>query len=258
MGEYDLYISIITAVFFFSAFTFLLFIVIKSKILSIAGFSIFITGIVLNTVLLILRWKFAGHIPLSNTYETMLTFAWMIGLGYFFVMKMDKNRILVFGLSILILLILGFTSFLDDTPRLLIPALQSNWLIIHVFFCFVSYAAFAISFIASIIYLFHNQGINIRAEEVIYKSILIGFPFLTLGIVTGAIWANCVWGRYWGWDPKEIWAFITWLVYAVFLHARYLGWKGKKSAWLSIIGFIVVLFTYFGVNFFLSGLHSYK
>jgi cytochrome c-type biogenesis protein CcsB len=95
-------------------------------------------------------------------------------------------------------------------------------------------------------------------DEINYKSIVIGFPMLTLGIITGAAWANYAWGTYWSWDPKETWSLITWFVYAAFLHARFTrDWKGRKAAILSIAGFAAVLFTYFGVNYIISGLHSY-
>jgi cytochrome c-type biogenesis protein CcsB len=95
-------------------------------------------------------------------------------------------------------------------------------------------------------------------EEISYKSVAVGFPFLTAGIITGAIWANSAWGTYWSWDPKETWSLITWFIYAAFLHSRYTqGWRGKKMAVISIIGFLFVIFTYWGVNFLLAGLHSY-
>ena len=95
-------------------------------------------------------------------------------------------------------------------------------------------------------------------DDLSYKMVMVGFPLLTLGIVTGAAWANYAWGTYWSWDPKETWSLITWLIYAAFLHARFTaGWRGKKTAILSVIGFAAVVFTYIGVNFVLSGLHSY-
>ena len=95
-------------------------------------------------------------------------------------------------------------------------------------------------------------------DTINYKSITLGFVLLTCGIISGAIWANFAWGTYWSWDPKETWSLITWLIYAIYLHARLMrGWYGKKIAWISIIGFLAVLFTYWGVNFLLSGLHSY-
>jgi cytochrome c-type biogenesis protein CcsB len=156
----------------------------------------------------------------------------------------------------------------------LVPALQSNWLISHVVTCFVGYAAFAVSFAVSILYLFKAKAERISSglpvgsrsvlpdssalDEIGYKTIAIGFPLLTIGIVTGAFWANVAWGTYWSWDPKETWSLIVWLIYAAYLHARITrGWQGKKAAVLSIVGFAATLFCYLGVNLVLSGLHSY-
>jgi len=155
----------------------------------------------------------------------------------------------------------------------LIPALQSNWLHAHVITCFLSYAAFALSCAVSIIYLVKLRKKSKREkgegmtglfpaleslDELIYRTIAVGFPLLTVGIVTGAAWADYAWGSYWSWDPKETWSLITWFVYAIFLHARVTrDWRGRRTAILSIIGFVAVIFTYFGVNYLLSGLHSY-
>jgi len=155
-----------------------------------------------------------------------------------------------------------------------VPALKSNWLISHVVTCFVGYAAFAVSFVVSILYLF-KAGSEKRSprsagsfwdflpssaalDEIGYKTIAIGFPLLTIGIVTGAFWANVAWGTYWSWDPKETWSLIVWLIYAAYLHARITrGWRGKRAAILSIVGFAATIFCYLGVNLILSGLHSY-
>ena len=153
------------------------------------------------------------------------------------------------------------------------PALQSDWLLYHVITSFVSYGAFAVSFGVSVLYLFkanaEKSGLKEGSilgmfpdskvlDEVNYKAIAVGFPLLSLGIITGAAWANYAWGTYWSWDPKETWSLITWFIYAAYLHARLTrGWQGKRAAILSIIGFLFVIFTYFGVNFLLSGLHSY-
>jgi cytochrome c-type biogenesis protein CcsB len=154
---------------------------------------------------------------------------------------------------------------IDPNIRPLIPALQSNWLVAHVFTCFLGYAGFAVSFVAAILLLVSRASANIASvlpdkrllDEIVYRSILIGFPLLTLGIITGAAWAEHAWGSYWSWDPKETWSLITWLVYAGFLHARLSrGWSGRRTALLSVIGFFAVMFTYFGVNY-LPGLHSY-
>ncbi len=155
----------------------------------------------------------------------------------------------------------------------LIPALQSNWLHAHVITCFLSYSSFALSCAVSVMYLLKLRKKEKGQKEaglialfpsldaldtLVYKTIVVGFPLLTIGIVTGAAWANYAWGSYWSWDPKETWSLITWFVYAIFLHARFAReWRGKRTAALSIIGFLAVIFTYFGVNYVLSGLHSY-
>jgi cytochrome c-type biogenesis protein CcsB len=158
-----------------------------------------------------------------------------------------------------------------DEIEPLIPALQSNWLTYHVMTCFLGYAAFAVSFGASVAYLIKNKDAPPTTEEdsgslpalemldeLIYKANAVGFLLLGIGIITGAVWANYAWGSYWSWDPKETWSLITWFIYAAFLHARLTrGWRGRKTAILSIIGFCGVLFTFFGVNYVLSGLHSY-
>ena len=152
----------------------------------------------------------------------------------------------------------------------LIPALQSNWLTVHVLTCFLGYAFFAAAFALGIMALLQNDdpaggGSRLRQwipdsdalEGLLYQSALLGFLFLSLGIATGSIWAHSAWGSYWSWDPKETWSLITWIVYALMLHARAMrGWRGKRMAWLSLVGFASVLFTYLGVNY-LDSLHSY-
>ncbi len=167
----------------------------------------------------------------------------------------------------LALLALAYASLspeVDRSIRPLIPALKSNWLVVHVMTCFLSYAAFAFSFVSAILFLTRSDARKsvlppkATLDEMIYRGVLAGMPLLTIGIITGAFWAHFAWGSYWSWDPKETWSLITWIIYALFLHARLIrGWKGKKSAVLSIVGFLAVIFTFLGVNFILSGLHSY-
>lgn len=229
----------------------------------------------LNGAGFVLRWIEShslgyGRIPLTNQYESMVVFAWAIASIYLILELKYKNRIIGTFVAPLPFLSLGLGSLLFDTRiRPLVPALQSNWLTAHVITCFLGYAAFGVSFGVSVLYLLRSrlspQGSLARmlpSEEVLdhinYRAIATGFPFLSLGIITGAIWADVAWGTYWSWDPKETWSLITWLVYATFLHARLSrGWKGRRTAVLSIAGFTATMFTYFGVNFLLSGLHSY-
>ena len=130
----------------------------------------------------------------------------------------------------------------------------------------MAYAAFGLAFVTSIIYLiweaFARTPAQLRVVErldnITYRAITLGFPLLTMGIVTGAVWANACWGRYWSWDPKETWSLITWIVYSACLHMRYAGgWRGRAAAWAAIIGFVSIIFTYLGVNYLFSGLHDY-
>ncbi len=228
----------------------------------------------LHLIGMVIRTIEAGYTPLSNTYESLIFFSWAIILVGFLIRFKYKIKIMVGIASILAFLSIGGASLLmsksDKMIRDLMPALQSWWLEIHVITSFIAYAAFAVAFGSSIIYLlkthFENKKNNLAkklpdlesTDNLSYNLIALGFAFLTLGILTGAVWAKYAWGQYWGWDPKETWALVTWLVYAIYLHTRRLkNWKGIKSNWLSVIGFITVLFTYFGVNYLLSGLHSY-
>lgn len=237
-------------------------------------------AILLQTAGILLRWRESyllgyGHAPLSNLYESLVFAAWAIMLIYLLLEQRTKQRVLGFFPALFAFLAMAYASFstqVDSRIQPLVPALKSNWLIAHVVTCFLGYAAFAVSCGISFLYLLrkarpdnpHPKGILAllpiprQLEEFNYQMIVFGFLWLSLGIITGSIWANSAWGTYWSWDPKETWSLITWLVYAALLHARTIqGWRGARVAWLSIIGFCCVLFTYFGVNFLLSGLHSY-
>lgn len=237
-------------------------------------------GLLVQTVAILLRWKESydlgiGHAPLSNLYESVVFFAWTIIL--IFVAVDIKYRYRVIGAFVVPFAMLGMAWAqlgLNSGIEPLVPALQSNWLLYHVITCFLGYAAFAVACGVSIMYLIATRAtvadsgrrVGILAlfppdrvlDDLNYKAIMIGFPLLTLGIITGAAWANYAWGTYWSWDPKETWSLIVWFVYAAFLHARFTrGWVGRRAAWLSIIGFAATIFCYLGVNLLLSGLHSY-
>jgi len=210
-----------------------------------------------------------GHAPLSGLYESLVFFAWVLGITQIWILKKYDNPILAAFVVQLAFLLLAYASLGTDAKiQPLLPALQSNWLIVHVATCFIGYAAFAIAFAISILYLIKSKKEANKEkpsrlpdletiEALTYQLVMFGFLFLTAGIITGAVWANSAWGRYWGWDPKETWSLITWFIYAALLHVHTMrGWRGKRIAWLSILGFIAVLVTYFGVNY-LSSLHSY-
>jgi len=240
-----------------------------------------IIALVIQTVALGLRWYESyelgiGHAPLTNMYESVVFFAWTIIALYLAIEWKFKIRVLGAFAVPIAFLAMAYASMSPDINKNispLVPALQSNWLIAHVVTCFIGYAAFAVAAALGIMYLLKNSkgGDNSNKtgllsslpplktlDDIIHKTMVFGFLWLTTGIITGAIWANSAWGTYWSWDPKETWSLITWFVYAITLHARYTrGWGGTRIAWLSILGFISVIFTYYGVNFLLSGLHSY-
>jgi cytochrome c-type biogenesis protein CcsB len=204
--------------------------------------------------------------PLSNFYESLVFFAWTLpALGVISFRRYLKGYLGAL-VAVLACLLLAYASFggVDSRIQPLMPALKSNWLLIHVVTAFLGYASFALAFGAGILYLVQDRRPRTslpplaQLDRLIYRATVLGFLLLTLGILTGAVWAETAWGRYWSWDPKETWSLITWLIYATLLHARLLkGWQGRRIAWLAVLGFMAVLFTYFGVSFLLTGLHSY-
>jgi cytochrome c-type biogenesis protein CcsB len=217
-----------------------------------------------------------GRAPLTNMYESVVFFAWAIILLYLLMEWKFKIKIIGSFAVPLAFLAMAYASFSTDLTKAinpLVPALQSNWLIAHVVTCFIGYAAFAVAAALGIMYLLKSispdlgeasPSLSVRfpsltiIDDIIHKTMVFGFIWLTAGIITGAVWANSAWGTYWSWDPKETWSLITWFFYAIILHARYTrGWSGGMIAILAIFGFVSVLFTYYGVNFLLSGLHSY-
>ncbi len=297
------------------------------------------------TAHLILRWFDSGHFPLSNLYESLLFLAWCLLIFHIYIETTTKTLFLGVLTSPALLCLMAFTDF-SLPPELqqggpLVPALQSNWLIMHVTVMIASYAALLLGCLVSIAYLifsqffenqiptqfqkFSQETLILETQETIqplnsansnepaknfkfstakplifdveqntnasqitqptlrsktlasffpnstklakflqfldnlsYRTIGIGFCFLTLGILSGAVWANETWGNYWSWDPKETWAFITWLTFASYLHSRLIGgWTGSKPAWIASFGFVIVWVCYLGVNLLGQGLHSY-
>ena len=271
-------LSYITFVYF-GAFMFYLFMMVNGRIV-FGRLATVVTavGFGAHTIAIALRWVESyihgiGHAPFSNLYESLIFFAWTIIILYLLMEWRTKNRtfgVFVTPLAFLAMAYASFSPNIRSHIQPLIPALKSNWLISHVITCFFGYAAFGISFGLSIMYFLKRLDNEDRKniflkliprtgilDELNYQMVVIGFFMLTLGIITGAVWAHSAWGSYWSWDPKETWSLITWLIYASVLHSRLVrGWKGRKIAILCFIGFSCFLFTYFGVNY-LAGLHSY-
>ena len=254
-----------------------------------------ITINLLITLQLISRWLVSGHFPISNLYESLYFLVWGLSLGQLLVENEYPTPIIPAIAIPIELLTVAFACFvLPDDLKLssnLVPALRSSWLIMHVSVVMLSYAALIIGSLlsASVLFINKNQPLQLRSsstgvggfkvsnsysinnevqpmnfshseelDTLSYRSILVGFVLLTLGLITGAIWANEAWGTWWSWDPKETWAFISWLFYAAYLHMRISrGWQGRRPALLATTGFFVVMICYIGVNFLGVGLHSY-
>ena len=244
---------------------------------------------------LIFRWSISGHFPISNLYESLYFLVWGISLGHLLIEREYQSPMIPAIAIPIELLTIAFACFvLPEDLKLssnLVPALRSSWLIMHVSVVMLSYSALIIGSLlsASVLFVNTNQPLQIRSSSVgiggfkisnsyslkniiqpiefsnseeldtlSYRSILVGFVLLTLGLISGAVWANEAWGTWWSWDPKETWAFITWLFYAAYLHMRISkGWQGRRPALLATTGFFVVLICYIGVNFLGIGLHSY-
>lgn len=269
------FFDIIFWIYLAAACCYIFYMGIKKEAIGHLAFALTVTGWLLNTVVLIVRWYETGRAPYANLYETMILLSWMIVAGYIAMeIKYKKLRILGAIIVSIAFLAIGAAAMLPyryQAIEPLIPALQSNWLVLHVITTFIGYAGFAIAFGLGIMYLLKERAERGKRssffdkfpsseilDDLSYRFIAIGFPFVTLGIILGAIWANYAWGGYWSWDPKETWSLIVWFIYAGYFHGRLVrGWRGRKTAYFSIIGFLAVIFLYWGVSFVLPGLHAY-
>jgi cytochrome c-type biogenesis protein CcsB len=260
-------------------------------ILNVGKYLIFIPNFSLS-ILLVNRWITQNYFPLSNLYESLVFLTWSITLIHLILEKRTKSLLIGCIGSPIEFFLLLFCFFLPielQKPSPLVPSLQSNWLMMHVSTMMISYSMLLVGSLLSLFYLvfsfyqkrssnfiqpsversFENKGEKIVLSQGTstflqtidiwsYRIIGIGFPCLTIGIISGAVWANEAWGSYWSWDPKETWALITWLVFATYLHTRLLkNWKNEKSSLIGSIGFFVIWVCYLGVNFLAKGLHTY-
>ncbi len=218
-----------------------------------------------------------GHIPVSNLYEVFILFCVITALIYLYYEQRYSNRKMGFFVSLVISAAVGFLLWYSfdrgaHEIRPLVPALKSYWMKIHVPANFIGYGAFALAAMTSVAYLIKHYAhqkapdryVDSRLpsltliDDITYKAIALGFAFFTIATVLGAMWAAEAWGSYWSWDPKETWALIVWLNYAAWLHLRFTkGWRGVPMAWWAIIGLLITLIAFLGVNMFLSGLHAY-
>ena len=249
----------------------------KNNLLDDIASSFTSTAVLFGFTGLLVRWYESyligldiGHIPISNLYEVFILFCLITSLLYLFYEEKFNTKKLGAFVLIVINAAVGFILWYTfdrqaDGVQPLVPALQSYWMKIHVPANFIGYGAFSIAAMVSIAYLLSAKKILASylpklavLDDLIYKSIAIGFIFFTIATILGAIWAAEAWGGYWSWDPKETWALIVWLNYAAWLHYRIVkGLRGTVLAWWALIGLIITTFAFLGVNMFLSGLHSY-
>jgi ABC-type transport system involved in cytochrome c biogenesis permease subunit len=227
-----------------------------------AGLFLAGAGVAAHSVALVARTLESGHAPFTNMYESLSFLAWSTAVA--FVLTQIRYRIPRAGFSIMLITLavmaLASSPLMPREATPLIPALQSYWLWLHVSVTIFGEAFFGVAFVTSLMVLrSKDDDRRARLDAISYRSVAVGFPLFTLGgLVFGMIWAQRAWGSYWSWDPKEVWSLITWFVFALYLHTRIVrGWKGRRSAVIAIVGFLAALFTYFGVNYLISGLHSY-
>ncbi len=272
------------ALFVLATFTYFLALYNKSSFTYKTARSMVWAASVFGTVGMMVRWRESylinpeyGHIPVSTLYEVFILFVVMTAIMYLYYEQRYKTRALGGFVMLIISAAVGFIlwyTFGKDAHVIqpLVPALKSYWMKIHVPANFVGYGAFSIAAMIGIAYLvtektlkknpnsaFANRMPSLEVmDDVMYKTISLGFAFFTIATVLGAMWAAEAWGGYWSWDPKETWALIVWLNYAAWLHIRMSkGWRGTPMAWWAFIGLLITTFAFLGVNMFLSGLHSY-
>jgi cytochrome c-type biogenesis protein CcsB len=238
------------------------------------AFALTVLGFAIHVLGLVLRGVAAGRTPWANMFEFAVT-GTAVMVGVYLAVNIFRNvrfvGAYVSGLVALLLMLASLNVYVDVVP--LPPPLQSGWLIVHVFVAILGTGFFSLGAGLSIAQLLQARreagakGMRFLAsfpgsealENTAYRVNVIGFAFWTFTLIAGAIWAEHAWGRYWGWDTKEVWTFIIWVVYAGYIHARATrGWRGNPSAWLAIVGFSAVLFNFTVVNLFFKGMHSYS
>ena len=228
-------------------------------------------GLAAQGIGIIFRWIQIGRPPLANLFESLTFLAWALVAIYLLVERRRRSAALGWFVTLVALIVTAWTITVPKDVAIH-PALHSRWLAIHVISSLLAYASFILAFAATLGYIIQERLLKSKrinalqqqlpsldaVDHLAYKMVALGFPMLTLGVVTGAMWAQTAWGSYWSWDPKETWSLVTWLVYAAYLHMRIVrGWRGKWANRLLLIGFAAVLVTFFGVNLIPHGLHRY-
>lgn len=241
--------------------------------LAAVGLSVTTLGAILLVAATVLRGVAAGRLPLGNMYEFGLVGISVALVVYLVLVRVSGDHWLATGVLAFSLLVLGLSLSTYVPAGPLVPALDTFWKYIHVSSIMVAAGFFVVGAAASLLFLVKNRAEENgstnpvlgrfprsgRIDQISFRANAIGFPLWTFGtLISGPIWAHYAWSRYWAWDPKEVWALITWIVYAGYLHARVTaGWKGKRAAWIGLVGFATFVISYYVVNLFAVGLHSY-
>lgn len=245
----------------------------RSKAAGTVATVFLLLGLTAQTAALAFRAVEAGRLPFSSGYEMASCTVWGVGLVYAVSeFRTRQKQLGAFVLPVMFAFSLLVWHWKEGIHRVLMPALQNPfWLYVHVGTAILAYGGFGVAFALAVSYLVISGGEGKGSagflasrlpslewmDDYMYKVVAFAFVFQTLVVITGAIWAETAWGSPWSWDPKEVWSLITWLIYALYLHARLTrDWKGRRAAWLNVIGFAAVIFTFVGVNL-LPGLHSY-
>ncbi len=265
--------GITTLIYFIASIFYLVSMIGKQQRAGQVGRWVLLLGIVLHATCFGVRHSTAGGVPVTSLHESLSFFAWCLVL--LFLLLDLRFRLSVMG-AFAAPLAFGLMVASALSPHIVVqinPVLKSWLFPVHITFAFLGSAAFALSFGAGVMYLIQNRMLKSKRftgiyqmlpsldtlDKVNYTCLSIGFPLMTLGIISGAFWANTAWGTYWRWDPKETWALITWFLYAALLHGRLtIGWRGRKAAIFSIIAFMFLLFTFLGVNLLLGGYHTFE
>ncbi|RLB71733.1 MAG: c-type cytochrome biogenesis protein CcsB [Deltaproteobacteria bacterium] len=273
MGTINLLFSTTTLIYLASSILYLVAMVGKQPQAGRVGRWALLVGVVVHASCFAVRHSAAGATPVTSLHESLSFFAWCMVLLFLLLdLRFHLSVMGAFVAPFTFLLMVG-SAFSPDIVVPLNPLLKSWLFPVHITFAFLGNAAFALSFGAGVMYLIQNRMLKSKRftgiyqllpsldvlDKVNYTCLSVGFPLMTLGIISGAFWANTAWGSYWRWDPKETWALITWFLYAALLHGRLtIGWRGRRAAIFSIIAFIFLLFTFLGVNLLLGGYHTFE
>lgn len=239
----------------------------------LSGFWFVIGGFLAHTISIVHLFIAQGFLPMATAFDALSLFAWLVVAIFTALQFRDPNPVLgAMAAPIAAVLMLTASTFSYQITQPIVPVLRSWWLPIHVSFALAGNAVFTIMAMAGAMYIFQERLIKRKKigrfhrilpsletlDTLNRRALPIGFFFLTLGIISGALWASSAWGSYWNWDPKETWSLITWFAYAAMVHQRLaLGWRGKKAAMLALVGFVLVMFTFVGVSLLFSGHHSF-